>query len=152
MPVQISNYLIGPGWNSTDYEYKINDMTVIVSPKPSQYYFQYTPDNKPVITALIDVQQNVDPGSKVRIKGVMKKGQTVEETKKKNLKMLKSAISDGYSVIFCNVTSKNGVGVTVIGHDSESRTLVKGYESPGSYKRRITYDISMKQIVVQFYF
>ncbi len=49
--------------------------------------------------------------------------------------------------VFCNVTSKNGVGVTVIGHDSESRTLVKGYESPGSYKRRITYDISMKQIV-----
>ena len=45
------------------------------------------------------------------------------------------------------MTSKNGVGVTVIGHDSESRTLVKGYESPGSYKRKIKYDISMEQIV-----
>ena len=45
------------------------------------------------------------------------------------------------------MTSKNGVGVTVIGHDSESRTLVKGYDSPGSYKRKINYDISMEQIV-----
>ena len=44
------------------------------------------------------------------------------------------------------MTSKNGVGVTVIGHDSESRTLVKGYNPQGSYKRTITYDISMEQI------
>ena len=49
--------------------------------------------------------------------------------------------------VYCDMTSKNGVGVTVIGHDSESRTLVKGYEDPGSYKRTITYDISMQQIV-----
>ena len=49
--------------------------------------------------------------------------------------------------VFCDMTSKNGVGVTVIGHDSESRTLVKGYDSPGSYKRKIKYDISMEQIV-----
>ena len=49
--------------------------------------------------------------------------------------------------VYCDMTSKNGVGVTVIGHDSESRTLVKGYDSPGSYKRKINYDISMEQIV-----
>jgi hypothetical protein len=49
--------------------------------------------------------------------------------------------------VYCNMTSKNGVGVTVIGHDSGSRTLVEGYESPGSYKRKIEYDISMEQIV-----
>ena len=49
--------------------------------------------------------------------------------------------------IYCDMTSKNGVGVTVIGHDSESRTFVKGYNPPGSYKRKITYDISMEQIV-----
>ena len=49
--------------------------------------------------------------------------------------------------VYCDMTSKNGVGVTVIGHDSESRTLVKGYNPRGSYKRTITYDISMKQIV-----
>jgi hypothetical protein len=49
--------------------------------------------------------------------------------------------------VYCDMTSKNGVGVTVIGHDSESRTLVNGYDSPGSYKRKIKYDISMEQIV-----
>ena len=49
--------------------------------------------------------------------------------------------------VYCDMTSKNGVGVTVIGHDSESRTLVKGYEVHGSYKRKINYDISMEQIV-----
>ncbi len=57
-------------------------------------------------------------------------------------------LSSSQSVrVFCDMTSKNGVGVTVIGHDSESRTLVKGYNPPGSYKRTITYDISMEQIV-----
>ena len=45
------------------------------------------------------------------------------------------------------MTSKNGVGVTVIGHDSGSRTLVNGSEAPGSYKRKIKYDISMEQIL-----
>jgi hypothetical protein len=45
------------------------------------------------------------------------------------------------------MTSKNGVGLTVIGHDSGSRTLVKGYDGAGSYKRKIKYDISMEQIV-----
>ena len=48
--------------------------------------------------------------------------------------------------VYCDMTSKNGVGVTVIGHDSESRTLVKGYELQGTYKRKITYDIPMEQI------
>ena len=45
------------------------------------------------------------------------------------------------------MTSNSGVGVTVIGHDSESRTLVKGYDPPGSYKRKINYDIPLEQIV-----
>ena len=49
--------------------------------------------------------------------------------------------------VYCDMTSKNGVGVTVIGHNSESRAYVKGYERPGSYKRRVRYDISMKQII-----
>jgi hypothetical protein len=49
--------------------------------------------------------------------------------------------------VYCDMTSKNGAGVTVIGHDSESRTLVDGYEDPGSYRRNITYDISMEKIV-----
>ena len=51
------------------------------------------------------------------------------------------------SKVYCDMMSKNGVGVTVIGHDSESRTLVKGFDPRGSYKRKINYDISMEQIV-----
>ena len=43
-----------------------------------------------------------------------------------------------YDVI-CDMTDKNGVGVAVISHDSEHRTLVKGYEAPGSYSRDIHY-------------
>ena len=41
--------------------------------------------------------------------------------------------------VFCDMTDKSGVGVTVISHDSESRTHVKGYGSPGSYSRDIHY-------------
>ena len=35
--------------------------------------------------------------------------------------------------VYCDMTAKNGVGVTVISHDSESRTSAKGYESKGAY-------------------
>ena len=53
-----------------------------------------------------------------------------------------------YSVqVFCDMTSKNGSGVTVIGHDSETRSFVRGYDPPGSYQRIITYEISMNAIV-----
>ena len=41
--------------------------------------------------------------------------------------------------VFCNMTEKGGVGVTVIGHDSESQTYVKGCEDPGCYSRDIHY-------------
>jgi len=41
--------------------------------------------------------------------------------------------------IFCDMTDKNGVGVTVISHDSESRTHVQGCESIGCYSRDIHY-------------
>jgi len=41
--------------------------------------------------------------------------------------------------VFCDMTDKNGVGVTVISHDSESRTYVKGYIGPGSYSCNIHY-------------
>ena len=37
--------------------------------------------------------------------------------------------------VYCDMTDKNGVGVTVISHDSESRTKVKG----NSYSRDIHY-------------
>ena len=41
--------------------------------------------------------------------------------------------------VSCDMTDKSGVGVTVIGHDSESRTHVNGYAHDGSYSRDIHY-------------
>ena len=41
--------------------------------------------------------------------------------------------------VFCDMTDKNGVGVTVISHDSEARMHVKGYEPRGSYVRNVHY-------------
>ena len=41
--------------------------------------------------------------------------------------------------VYCDMSDKNGVGVTVISHDSEGRTHVNGYGSPGSYSRDIHY-------------
>ncbi|XP_015778178.1 PREDICTED: neurexin-4-like [Acropora digitifera] len=41
--------------------------------------------------------------------------------------------------VYCDMTDKNGVGVTVISHDSENRTLVQGCEGPGCYSRDIDY-------------
>ena len=41
--------------------------------------------------------------------------------------------------VYCNMSDKNGVGVTVISHDSENRTLVDGYDGKGNYSRNIHY-------------
>ena len=41
--------------------------------------------------------------------------------------------------VFCDMTDKSGVGVTVISHDSESRTHVDGCDDPGCYSRDIHY-------------
>ncbi len=41
--------------------------------------------------------------------------------------------------MYCDMTDRDGVGVTVVSHDSESRTLVKGYEEAGSYVRHVHY-------------
>ena len=50
--------------------------------------------------------------------------------------------------VYCNMSDKNGVGVTVISHDSEAKTLVKGYASPGSYSRDVHYiGASLAQLV-----
>ena len=37
------------------------------------------------------------------------------------------------------MTDKNGVGVTVVGHDTENRMVVNGYEGKGSYVRSVHY-------------
>ena len=41
--------------------------------------------------------------------------------------------------VYCDMTDRGGVGVTMISHDSEARTLVKGYGSKGSYSRDVRY-------------
>ena len=41
--------------------------------------------------------------------------------------------------VLCNMSDEAGVGVTVISHDSEQRTLVNGFEEPGSYSRNVKY-------------
>ena len=41
--------------------------------------------------------------------------------------------------VSCDMNEKDGVGVTVISHDSERRTLVKGCEPRGCYSRYIHY-------------
>ena len=41
--------------------------------------------------------------------------------------------------VYCDMSDKNGVGVTVISHDSESRTYVQGCEPKGCYSRDIRY-------------
>ena len=41
--------------------------------------------------------------------------------------------------VFCDMTDKSGVGVTVISHDSESRTHVSGCDPSGCYSRDIRY-------------
>ena len=41
--------------------------------------------------------------------------------------------------VACDMTDKNGVGVTVISHDSEHRTLVDGCDAAGCYQRDIHY-------------
>ncbi|KAK3755995.1 hypothetical protein QZH41_003348 [Actinostola sp. cb2023] len=49
--------------------------------------------------------------------------------------------------VYCNMTSHNGIGVTVVSHNSEDRTLVDGCESNGCYRRDVVYDgISSDQL------
>ncbi|XP_068722667.1 contactin-associated protein-like 2 [Montipora capricornis] len=51
--------------------------------------------------------------------------------------------------VTCNMTEKNGVGVTIISHDSESRTHVQGCERGGCYSRDINYTgASLSQLAI----
>lgn len=50
--------------------------------------------------------------------------------------------------VYCDMRDKIGVGVTVIDHDSEVRTLVTGNEGRGSFQRNITYSGYSKQQLV----
>ena len=42
-------------------------------------------------------------------------------------------------VVYCNMSDKEGIGETVVSHDSENRTHVNGFEGAGSYLRDIQY-------------
>ena len=42
--------------------------------------------------------------------------------------------------VFCDMTNKGGIGVTVVSHDSESRMRVDGFDVRGSYSRNVTYN------------
>ncbi|XP_066272301.1 neurexin-4-like [Branchiostoma lanceolatum] len=49
--------------------------------------------------------------------------------------------------VFCDMTSDNDTGITVVGHDSEERMLVNGWETAGSYEKDISYyGASMEQV------
>ena len=41
--------------------------------------------------------------------------------------------------VYCNMTDKGGVGVTVVSHNSENRTQVKEYDRPGEYSLDVHY-------------
>jgi len=50
--------------------------------------------------------------------------------------------------VYCDMSDKNGVGVTVISHDSESRMHVRGCYSQGCFTRNIRYTgASLSQLV-----
>ena len=49
--------------------------------------------------------------------------------------------------VYCDMSDKNGAGVTIISHDSESRTHVQGCEPQGCYSRDIHYNgVSLSQL------
>ena len=93
----ITNYLIGPGWKSSEEEFRIKNMSFVKAGKPSQYNFQYVPGVEPDTMALKEVQEKVDVGSNVRFKGMVKKGKAIGS---KNLRMLRSTICDALSTLF----------------------------------------------------
>ena len=43
--------------------------------------------------------------------------------------------------MYCDMTDRNEVGLTVSSRDSESRTLVDGYEGKGTYERHVHYTV-----------
>ena len=47
--------------------------------------------------------------------------------------------SEAPFTVYCNMTDKRGVGVTVVSHNSESRTHVNGFNGKATYRRDIQY-------------
>jgi len=42
-------------------------------------------------------------------------------------------------IVYCNMTERDNIGVTVVSHDSEDRILVDGCEPKGCYSRQVQY-------------
>ena len=86
-----------------------------------------------------------------RIEAKVKINPPVTATSCSVIKKYASSVSGNYVIdpdgeggvtpfrVFCEMADKSGVGVTVISHDSESRTHVSGCESKGCYSRNIYY-------------
>ncbi|XP_019633439.1 PREDICTED: contactin-associated protein like 5-3-like [Branchiostoma belcheri] len=52
----------------------------------------------------------------------------------------------GVLPVFVQCDLEKQTAITLIGHDSEARTHVKGFENPGSYSRNVTYWNSMERV------
>jgi len=85
------------------------------------------------------------------IEAIVKVNSPVMATSCSVIRKYVSSVSGNYAIdpdgaggltpftVYCDMSDKNGVGVTVISHDSESRTYVNGYSGRGSYSRDIYY-------------
>ncbi|XP_031564039.1 neurexin-4-like [Actinia tenebrosa] len=62
-----------------------------------------------------------------------------DETRNYTINPDASGNADTFQV-FCDMRDKDGVGVTVVSHDSENRNFVSGCEKPGCYGRDVNYD------------
>ena len=84
--------------------------------------------------------------AKVKLNSPVKAGTCCTEVRKHFSKVSRNYVIDpdgegGQApfTVFCDMIDKNGVGVTIVSHDSESRTFVNGYNHKGSYSRDIHY-------------
>ena len=93
--VRISNYVVNKSLTGESEDILINDMTSVVAAGPSEYNFQYIPDQQPEIVSLNEVRCTVEIGEKVTVKGRIKKGEKAELVGARKLQMLKSVIFDG---------------------------------------------------------
>ena len=59
-------------------EILVNDMTNVVAAGPSEYSFQYIPDQQPENVSLNEVRRSIEIGEKVTVKGRIKKGENPE--------------------------------------------------------------------------
>ena len=50
-------------------------------------------------------------------------------------------------LVHCDMADPTGLAATWIGHNSEKRTLVDGYEGYGSYRRKIRYNATNAQVL-----